>query len=158
MTDAEDKKPDHFAVYAVRKAESTPLIQTGMTFRRLMDDIVVPYNSEEAFFIDGAPVRPAELDRIKIIKQTESFTGFFYDLHWGMREGEIKKQDLYAKQYHVRLEALLRESGEDVTAQVIKVYNTVIKPKLKDYLPNREALLDAAVKVFTEGIKALSGA
>jgi len=73
-----------------------------------------------------------------------------------MRRGDLKKQELYAKQYHVRIEALFRESGEDVTAQVIKAYNTVIKPKLKDYLPNREALLNAAVKVFSEGIKALN--
>ena len=158
MTDAQEQKPDLFAVYAVRKGEPTPLIQTGMTFHRLMDDIVVPFNAEETFFIDGAPVKPTNLDRIKIIKQTGSFTDFFYDLHWGMRQGEIKQQELYAKQYHVRLEALLRESGEDVTAQIIKAYNTVIKPKLKDYLPNREALLNAAVKVFTESIRGLSGA
>jgi hypothetical protein len=33
----------------------------------------------------------------------------------------------------------------------------VIKPKLKDYLPNKEALLNAAVTVFAESIKSLSG-
>src|SRR3990172_7824965 len=157
MTDV-PSQPDLFAVFAVRRHETTPLIQTGMTFNRLMDDIVVPFNSEDTFFVDGAPVKPTDLDRIKIIKQTESFAEFLNDMHWRMREGDTKTQELYGKQYHVRIEALLRESGQDVTAQIIKAYNTVIKPKLKNYLPNREALLDAAVKVFTESVKKLSGA
>jgi|BioPla2DNA2_1021312.scaffolds.fasta_scaffold27949_3 hypothetical protein len=155
----EEKKEELFGVYAVRKNEQTPLFQTHLSFRRLMDDIIVPFESEELFFIDGAPVKATDLDRIKIIRQHEFFDHTFHDLHHGMRwGGDLKKQELYAKQYHIRLEALLRESGEDVTSQVIKAYRTAIKPKLKDYLPNKETLLDAAIKVFAESIKSLSGA
>lgn len=154
----EEKKEDLFAVYAVRKTEPTPLIQMNLPFRRLMDDIIVPFESGELFFVDGAPVKPTDLDRIKIIRQRGSFSQFFSDLHRGMRWGhDLKKQELYAKQYHVRLEALLRECGDDFTAQVVKAFRTAIKPKLKDYIPNREALLDAAVKVFAESVKLLSG-
>ncbi len=156
MENTLEQQPNLFAVYAIRKDDQTPLIQIGMTFGRLMDDIVIPFNSDEVFFIDGAPVKPTQLDRIKIIKQTDFLSSTITDLHHGIRWGDLKKQELYAKQYHVRIEALFRESGEDVTAQVIKAYNTVIKPKLKDYLPNREALLNAAVKVFSESIKALN--
>jgi hypothetical protein len=152
-----DKKEELFAVYAARKIDPTPLIQTHLPFGRLMDDIVVPFESGEMFFIDGAPVKATDLDRIKIIGQKESFSRNFHDLHRGMRwGGDLKKQELYAKQYHIRLEAMLRESGEDVTAQVLKAFRTVIKPRLKDYLPNKEALLDAAVKVFGESVKLLS--
>ncbi len=158
MTDVQqEKKENLFGVYAVRKSEPTPLVQTHLPFRRLMDDIVVPFESGEMFFIDGAAVKATDLDRIKIIRQGESFNRNFGDLHRGMRWGtDMKRQELYAEQYTVRLEALLRESGEDVTAQVVKAFRTVIKPRLKDYLPDREALLDAAVKVFAEGLKALS--
>ena len=153
----EEKKEDLFAVYAVRKSEPTPLIQSHLPFGRLMDDVIVPFESDEMFFVDGAPVKATDLDRIKIIRQKESFNRTFHDLHHGMRwGGDLKRQELYAKQYHVRIEALLRESGEDVTAQVVKAYRTVIKPKLKDYLPNRESLLDAAVKVFAESVRVLS--
>lgn len=74
-------------------------------------------------------------------------------MRWG---GDLKKQELYAKQYHIRLEASLRESGEDVTAQAISAFRTVIKPKLTDYIPNKESLLDAAVKVFAESMRVLS--
>ena len=155
----EEKKEDLFAVYAVRKSEPTPLTQTHLPFGRLMDDVIVPFESDEMFFVDGAPVKATDLDRIKIIRQKEFFNGIFQELHHGMRWGSnLKKQELYAKQYHVRLEALLRESGEDVTAQVVKAFTTVIKPKLKDYIPNKEALLSAAVKVFAESIRSLSGA
>ena len=48
-----EAQPDKFAVYAVRKREVTPLIQTDMTFKRLMDDIVVPFNPEETFLSTG---------------------------------------------------------------------------------------------------------
>ncbi len=151
-----ENKEDEFAVYAVRKNEPTPLIQTHLPFGRLMDDIVVPFESDEVFFLDGAPVKATDLDRIKIICQKESFSLLFDRLHRGIRLGGIKGQELYAKQYHARLEALLRESGEDMTAQVVKAFRTIIKPKLKDYVPNKEALLGAAVKVFSESVKLLS--
>jgi len=159
MGDEQTKREELFAVYAVRKGEPTPLIQTHVSFGRLMDDIVMPFDSDEMFFIDGAPVKATDLDRIKIIRQHEFFNRTFSDLHRGMRwGGDIKKQELYGEQYHIRLEALLRESGEDVTSQVIKAYRTAIKPRLKDYLPDKRTLLDAAVKVFAESIKSLSGA
>lgn len=68
----------------------------------------------------------------------------------------LDKQKLYAEQYHVRLEALLRESGEDVTSQVIKAYDRMIKPRLKDYIPKREELTKAALTIFVESMKALA--
>jgi len=155
----QEKKGDLYAVYAVRKNEPTPLIQTHLPFGRLMEDIVMPFESDDMFFIDGAPVKATNLDRIKIIRQKEFFDRNFSDLHRGMHFGDdLRKQELYANQYHIRLEALLRGSGEDLTAQAVKAYRTVIKPKLKDYILNinKEALLCAAFKVFAESIKLLS--
>jgi hypothetical protein len=154
-----DQTPQGFAVFAIRKSNSTSLIQIKLSFKRLIDEIVLPYESEEIFFIDGAPVRAAELDRIKIIRTTDFFESTFNQFHWEMRHhSNIKLREINATQYHVRLEALLRESGEDVTAQVINAYRTAIKPKLSDYVPNKEGLLNAAVQVFTESLKVLSGA
>ena len=37
---------------------------------------------------------------------------------------------------------------DDVTSQVIKAYNTVIKPSIKDYLPKRDELLSSANQIF----------
>jgi len=56
-----------YAVYAEAEGQNRPLIQLDLPFGRLIDDIVVPYESGGAFFIDGAPVTAAKLRRIKIL-------------------------------------------------------------------------------------------
>ena len=152
------KKDDQFAVFAEADGQSKPLIMTHLTFARLMDEVVLPYQTDEAFFIDGAPLKKQNLKRLKIIKQHDFFDRTFYDLHHAMRWGgsDLKKQQLYAEQYHIRLEALLRESGEDVTAQILKAFDRTIKPRLKDYMPKREELIKAALTIFVESIKTLS--
>jgi hypothetical protein len=140
-------------------SEFAPLILTHLTFASLMDDVVVPYQTGEPFFIDGAPLKREKLTKLKIIKQQEFFSRTFHDLHHGMRWGSaLEKQRLYADQYHVRLEALLRESGEDVTSQVIKAYDRTIKPSLKDWIPKREELTKAALTLFVESMKTLGRA
>lgn len=148
-------QPELFAVYAETRGNSKALILTGLTFARLMDDVVVPYQSEEPFFVDGAPVKPTELIRIKVIRQMPSFTYEFQRFHMHMRNGDVATKRLHAEQYSVMLEAMLRDSGEDVTSQIIKAYDKTIKPSLRDYLPRREELIQAAWSVFFQGIQAL---
>jgi hypothetical protein len=46
---------------------------THLTFARLMDEVVLPYQTDEAFFIDGAPLKRQNLKRLKIIKQQDFF-------------------------------------------------------------------------------------
>jgi hypothetical protein len=155
---SDQKKEDQFAVFAEADGQAKPLIMTHLTFARLMDEIVLPYQTDVAFFIDGAPLKKQNLKRLKIMKQKDSFDSTYFSLHHAMRWGasDIKKQELYANQYHIRLEALLRESGEDVTAQVLKAFDRTIKPSLKDYLPKREELIKAALTLFVESMKALN--
>jgi hypothetical protein len=59
-----EEKKELFAVYAVRKNEPTPLIQTHLSFGQLMDDIVMPFESSEMFFIDGAAVRAMDIFKL----------------------------------------------------------------------------------------------
>ncbi len=151
------QKEDLFAVFAEADGQTKPLILTHLNFARLMDDVVVPYQSDQAFFIDGAPLKKQNLKRLKIIKQNDFFDATFNDLHYEMRfSGDLNKQRLYADQYHIRLEALLRESGEDVTSQVLKAFDRTIKPSLKDYIPKREELIKAALAIFIESMRTLS--
>jgi hypothetical protein len=65
---------------------------------------------------------------------------------------------MIGQQYHVRLEACLRETGEDVTSQVISAFDKTIKPSLKDYLPKREELIQAALQFFIKNVSQLAGA
>lgn len=152
----EDKK-ELFAVFAEAEGYDKPLILTNLTFARLIDDVVVHFEKEEPFFIDGAPINHKKIHKLKILRQKEHFPRLFYGLHRGMRRGDKAQQKTFGNQYHVRLEAALREGCEDVTSQVIKAFDSEIKPKLKDYLPKREELIQAASTFFWEGIKKLSG-
>ena len=55
-----------FAVFAEADGQPKPLILTNLTFARLLDDIVVPYQTGEPFFIDGA--EPGDTLAVKILE------------------------------------------------------------------------------------------
>lgn len=144
-----------YAVYAEIAGHTRPLLQLDMSFARLMDDVVVPYKGGESFFIDGAPVTASKLKRIKLLRLTAGYVRGRADFDMTLTRGDTQSQKFYGEQYTMRFEHLLRQHSEDVTAQIIKVYNQVIKPRLKDYLPKREELISSALKLFVEGVKAL---
>jgi len=156
MTEDTEEKKDLFAVFAEAEGFETPLILINLTFARLIDDIVFPYEEKEPFFIDGVSISQKALKKLKILRQKERFLTAFEDLHIGLRRGTKEEQKIYGEQYHIRLEAALREGCEDVTSQVIKAFDAKIRPSLKDYLPKREELIQAAYQVFIAGMKILS--
>ena len=146
---------ERFAVYAECEGVERPLVLIGLTFARLMDDVVVPYQGNETFFIDGAPVSPAKLKRIKLLRLTPEFEGARDSFNMSLTRADLPIRKTYGEQYLVRFEHVLREHSEDVTSQILKAFNAVIKPSLKDYLPKREELISGTFKLFIEGIKAL---
>jgi hypothetical protein len=145
-----------FAILADHKQSERPLYMSGLTFGRLVDEIVIPYDSNEPFFIDGVPTQRADLKRIKIVRESPSLKQRVAELHWKLRTHQPAGIASLAGQYQILLEALVRDSGEDVTSQVLKAYSTAIKPRLKDYLPKREELIAGGFKVFIEAMKALA--
>jgi hypothetical protein len=153
MNQETEKKEQTFAVYAEAEGHAKPLILIGLHFARLIDDIVLPYEEDKPFFIDGVPLNRNIIKRLKIIKEADFFERLFYNLHRDLRQSADKK--IYAEQYDTRMLALLRESGEDVTSQIIKAYSQKIKPSIKNYLPKREELIQAAMQLFVESIKSL---
>ncbi len=144
-----------FAVISEKKNYSKPLYLHDLTFSSLMDDIVVPYQSQTPFFIDGVPVKSDELMKVKIIKQIDDFNYLFSDLHNRLRLGKSSGVRVTTEEYPIKFEALFREGGLDVTSQIIKAFDLEIKPSLKDYLPKREELIDGAFRVFMETMKFL---
>lgn len=146
-----------FAVFAEAEGYNRPLILVNLTFGRLIDEVIVHYEQNEPFFVDGVPLVKKGIRKLKILRQGERFAFLFFHLHWQMRLSQKDIQKLYGEQYYVRLEALFREACQDVTSQVIKAFSTEIKPRLKDYLPNRKELIQGAFKVFIESIRLLGG-
>jgi hypothetical protein len=145
-----------FTVVAVRKLEPTQLVMIRLSWERLTEDILIPYETPgEIFFIDGAPVKATDLDRLKILLQGPSFDGEFRRLHMHLRTQDIKGKEMYAKQYPVFLNALLQAYCQDVTSQVISAFRTKVKPRLKDYLPEKKDILDAGIKLLSETFKTI---
>lgn len=156
MTDWTDQK---FAIYAEAADIARPLIMTGLTVGRLIDEIVHPYEADESFFVDGAPLKRAKLKRIKILKENEGSARSLAILHHALRTGsDPHKQKVLGDQYHVRVEAIPRDCTEDVTSQVIRAFNVTIRPRLKDYLPKKEELIKAAMEALVSQLKTLGGA
>jgi hypothetical protein len=131
------------------------MIALDLPFARLFDDVIVPYQSDEPFFIDGVPCEKRRLKKIKVLEQHEGAHSLYEDFHSRIRLSGKEIQRLYAEQYYVRLEALLRESTNDVTSQIIKAYKQAIEPNIGEYLEKRKSLIELAYKAFSDGIKLL---
>ena len=144
-----------YAVYAEAQGYQKPLLQLELTFARLIDDIVVPYQTNEAFFLDGAPITSEKLERIKILKLKASYGLAKYQFDSSLTKDTSQNMKTFGEQYNTRFEHILRQNSEDVTSQVLKAFNQAIKPSIKDYLPKREELISAATKIFIESVKAL---
>jgi hypothetical protein len=151
MVEASHEK--QFGLIAEVEGYDRQLVMFNLSFGRLVDEIVVPYDNDEAFFIDGVPIKKSKIKRIKIVELTEKFRWGVGELERGMTRGQDKR--IYGDQYHTRFEHILRTDTVDVTSQVIKAYNQIIKPRIKDYLPKREELISAATSVFIEAMKLL---
>lgn len=154
MADQVVNADSRFTLLAVRKDNPVQLLQLDVPWERLMTDVVTPYDSGDMFFIDGAAIKATDLDRLKILLNGPGFEEAFADLNWHLRTGEAKKKEMYAKQYNVFMEAMIREHCRDVTAQVISAFRTAIKPGLKDRLPDKDALFGAGIQLFVEAMKA----
>ena len=152
-----DDEP-RFAVLAEKKGHEKALHLHNLTFGQLMEDVVVPYESGEAFFIDGVPVEKKELARIKIVRQQVNFMRVFNDLHINLHRGG-SKNFVPVADYSVRLDAIIRGDGEDVTGRILNAYKEGILPRIKEYLPKRQELITAALHLFLEASKrwAVSG-
>ena len=152
MTETETEKPaePQFLVLAEIPDRPKPLLQTDLSFGRLMDEIVVPYETGDPFFVEGAPVKRKTLVRILIAQQDEEFGKAMDRLHHDLRIRRLPVGD-----YDSRVLAIVRQDSRDVTSQVIKAYDAEIKPSIGDYLSKRTDLIAAALRLFTETIKSL---
>jgi len=152
----EQQRTEKLGVVAEVEGRQRQLVLLNLPFGRLIDEIVVPYDNDEAFFIDGVPLTRKSIRRIKIVVLGEEFDSGMFELERGLTRGEAQNKKIYGDQYETRFEHILRTTTEDVTAQVLKAYNQAVKPRIKDYVPKREELIAAATTIFVEAMKALS--
>lgn len=159
MTEHTETIGPQYAVVCEAVGHDRALLMHDQSFAQVIDEIVVPLEDGKPFFIDGVPLTKEKVRRLKILQQDPFFSKSLATLHWQLRaHSDVKLKQMLGEQYPIRFEALLRESAKDVTAQVMRAFSTEIKPRLRDYLPNRQELIGAALKVFTESVKLLGGA
>jgi hypothetical protein len=82
-----DAANSRFTIFAVRKTNPQPLLQLEIPWERLMTDVVEPYDSGEMFFIDGAPVKATDIDRLKILVNGPGVERSFAGLNYSLRVG-----------------------------------------------------------------------
>ncbi len=133
-----------------------PLYMHDMSFAKLIDQVVVPYETGKSFFIDGVPLEKSNARRLKIVQQRGNFSVEFERLHNDLKLPRSSGLRIDAADYPVRLDALFRQAGDDVTSQVISAYQATIKDRLKEYLPKRDELISAALQVFGQAMKSLT--
>jgi hypothetical protein len=64
-----------FGVIAEVEGYGKQLVMLDLPFGRLIDEIMVPYDNGEPFFIDGVPVTKTKIKRIKIVELGDKFSG-----------------------------------------------------------------------------------
>jgi hypothetical protein len=152
--DASETKP-LFSVLCQPNDDPGLLFLRELTFSRLLDDVVVPFETNKPFFVDGVPLTKDKIRRLKIIQESDFFASEFSHIHNDVRTRQGKELEAAAATYDTRLSALFLETGEDVTSQVLKAFNSEVKPKLRDYISKRPELISAALRAFLEAVKML---
>lgn len=155
MQETENQEHKLFGIIAEAEGYDNKMVLLNFPFGRLMDEIIVPYDTGESFFIDGVPITKEKIKRIKIVELGASYQHSMGELKRGMTLGSDSRKKTYGEQYETRFEHILRTNTVDVTSQVIKAYKQAIKPSLKDYVPKRKELIDGATTIFIEGMKLL---
>jgi hypothetical protein len=151
-----EQSESRFGVIAEIDGRPRSVVQLKVPFGRLIDEIIVPYDNDQPFFIDGVTVTRKNIKRIKVVELGEAFHAAMREFENMLNRGKAENQKIWGDQYETRFEHILRIYTQDVTAQVLKAYSQAVKPQLKDYIPKREELISAATTIFVEAMKVLS--
>lgn len=147
-----------FAVLCETADYDRPLSLHDLTFGRLLEEVVLPFDQGDPFFVDGVSVVKDKIRRIKILLQGEYFQRDFFAVHRNLVSGDTNQMKNTGQNYYVVLDSVFRNRCEDVTAQVISAFNSEVKPSIGDYLSKRRELIEAAARFFLESMRFLSGA
>jgi hypothetical protein len=137
-----------FAVLAEKEGDIRSLFLHGLTITKLYEHIVVPYEEDKPFFVDGVPLERKTLRRIKIIREDQEFVQDLDRLHNRVQLPRASDMHTPIADYPGLLVSLFQERNVDVTSDVINAYRE--KKKLK--LPLDE-LIAAAAQIATAAIR-----
>jgi hypothetical protein len=138
----------HFAILADKKGGPKGLFLHGLTITRLYEHVIVPYEENRPFFIDGVPLDKKTLRRIKIVRQDQRFDLDVRRLHNRIKNPRGSSLYTPIADYPGRLAALFQERSTDVTSDIIDAYRE--KKKMK--IPT-DRLIEAASQIAVAAIR-----
>jgi len=167
MTDTQD--PQAMAVFVQLKEGGEELLVRNMTLERVLEEVVVPYNTSELFFIDGIRADASKIHRIKILVQQPDFEVLMSELFKTIagRSPQFLPNSPRAKSAtedairnkSERITAIVEQYSEDITSQMMDAYAATMMgsvSKLQDFQDERKALLDGFRKRVIDSVQAIA--
>jgi hypothetical protein len=149
-TSGEDSTARRYAVLLEKMgAEHMTVCAHDLSFDRLMEDLVIPYEERKPFRVDGTHFQNRdEVARVKIVAQTQQFDDALSLLNRGIAYPNGHSRHVPLSDYPGRLAAIFRSQARDITSDILNVYAE--KKKLK--LPSKETI-KAVADVVVQGLK-----
>jgi hypothetical protein len=72
-----------------------------------MEDVIIPYETGERFFIDGAPMSAGDLARIKVVQEDDASKHAMVDLHYFLQKPKLPR-GVTPEDYPTRLDGIFR--------------------------------------------------
>jgi hypothetical protein len=97
-----------FGVIAEVAERRRPLVLLNLPLGRLIDEIIVPYDRGEPFFIDGVSIARNSITRIKVVELSGAFESAMREFENMLNRGKVENQRIWGDQYETRFEHILR--------------------------------------------------
>ena len=93
----EEQSEPRFGVVAEIEGRSRQVVLLNLPFGRLIDEIIVPYDNGDPFFIDGVSVTRKSIGRIKVVELGESFRVAMREFENKLNRGEPQNQKILGR-------------------------------------------------------------
>lgn len=155
-----------FAVVAETDKYDKPLLVVDLTLDKLLEDVVVPFNSDEPFYIDGVPLTAPDVKRIKILLQKDDFSEKMNNLHLTISNNSgnmhrAAERKLAIGEYPMRVEGIVRVDTEDITSQVVRAYMNEIRPSAAntgEFIEKRDTLVEKTKEAIVHALVGIGSA
>ena len=154
----DNRKEPTFVVMLGLAGEKRPIFQSGYPLGRLLDEVVVPHETDEKFLVAGRWVERGDgIESLRVIRGDSTLVANLFDIHRAQAHGAKESAKSY-EQYALRVIGAVEAFGEDITAQVLSAYKRTLKDKLSEWVPKNKADITAKVMAtLLESLEALGG-
>lgn len=124
----QEDKPKLFAVFIQLHQDKETYLDYNCTFEQIVENVIVPYNTKEPFFVDGINTDATKIKRIKILVQKPDFTHKITDLHHTISGAKFSRQRAHIERLKAlqtkdqQILSIVETLADDITPQVMSAY------------------------------------